>query len=265
MRAERGLGYLPDDPAIVTRELVERHISNLVGALSPTRPPALDYTQFVEKIPDQQNTSSCVGQAFATATHITANLAGMRIPRPSAKAIYDFARLEDRPYTMLEDDGSRPLAAIRCLVEKGMVSDTDWPLVFDVNGRSNVNAMPPLDVYQEALAARVGDWYRIAAGAGASALVRHALARGLCPVFAMPVDEQYQWWSTGAVYEGRVGKSLGLHMQALAGYGDGHLLVVSSWGATHGARGVVKLAADYFDSGECTDIIVCRVVPPLTP
>ena len=259
----RGLGWRPDDPSIVQHELVSKHLSNLVGAMAPVRAPVLNYTPLLDKIPDQRNTSSCVGHAFATAIYLTAKLQGFDIPRPSAKAIYDFARGEDQPYVHLQDDGCRPLAAIRCLVDKGMVSDADWPILFHPEGMSNINVRPPIDVYQEALAAKVGDWYRIAAGPGASALIDHALARGYCPVFAMPVDHEYQWLQGEKIYEGRKGASLGGHMQAIAGKGDGYKMIVTSWGATHGDYGVVKIANDYIDSGECTDIIVCTVVPRL--
>lgn len=263
---DRGKGWHEDDPGIVDVELVGRHVSNLVGGITIAT-ENVDYTKLLDRVPDQRSTNSCVGQAFATALYLTAKLAGMPIPRPSAKAIYDFARAEDEPYEALQDVGSRPLAAIRCLTEKGLVAEEGvygWPILFDSFGRAaNINQPPPLDVYQNALDAKLGNYYRISAGTGASTLVRHALSRGYCPVFAMPVDEAFERWSSEMVYEGRTGTILGWHMQAIAGFVDGALLVPGSWGPYWANGGVVKIANDYFDSGECKDILVPVAVPNL--
>lgn len=260
----RARGWRPDDAAVVAREETEKHVSNLIGALSPVAAGAeIDYAALLDKIPDQGPTSSCVGQALATALFLTAAVSGAPIPRPSAKLFYDFARAEDQPYVRLVDDGSRPLAAMRCGVDKGMVAEADWAIDFYPSGSSNINTRPPLDVFESALGYRIGDYYRIAAGAGASELVDHALARGFCPIFAMPVDEAYERLHDDSIYEGRKGSSLGGHMQAIAGKGDGFKRVVGSWGTSFGARGLVRIANDYFDSGECTDILVATVVPAL--
>lgn len=265
MSRRRGFGWLPDDPTIVNHEMVHRPLGELVGAApSPLAIRSVDFTPFMLDIPDQGATSSCVGQAFATSLFLRAAVTGISIPRPSAKLIYDFARAEDQPYVKLVDAGSRPLAAIRCLVDKGMVAESAWPILEGPDGSTNINVRPLLDIYQDALGFVVGDYYRIPAGRGASDGIRHALALGHVPVFAMPVDETYEHWGTGKVYEGRRGASLGGHMQSTGGYGDGFISVVSSWGIGHGYRGIVKIANDYFDSGEVTDIIVATLVPALT-
>lgn len=260
----RGKGWLPDEAETVREELVSLHFSKIAGVMGFTVPTSeINYTGLVPRIPDQGSTSSCVGQAFTISVWLVARVMGITLPWPSAKAIYDFARAEDSPYVKLLDAGSRPLAAIRCMVEMGLVAETDWPIMVNADGSTNINIRPPLDVYQQALGYRVGDYYRIPSGPGASALIDRALAAGKMPVFAMPVDEAYERWDTGAVYPGRKGTSLGGHMQCIAGNGDGHKKIVSSWGTTHGSSGIVKIASDYFDSGEVTDIIVATVVPRL--
>lgn len=265
MTIERGLGWRPDDDALVGAELMMKSAAvHLLGQSEPVRASVLNYASLLDGVPDQRNTSSCVGQAFSTALFVGAKLAGHPIPRPSAKAIYDYARGEDQPYVELVDDGSRPLAAIKCLTEKGMVSNDPiegWPLLFHPDGMSNVNVRPPLDIYQSALAAKVGSYYRIPAGFGASEMVRRALAAGYVPVFAMPVDSTYMWWKGDGVYEGRKGGILGWHMQSTIGFLDGATLIATSWGPSHGDTGIVAIANDYFDSGECKDIIVSKVIP----
>lgn len=263
MRLPRGLGWIPDDPVLVAAQQARSPFSVLEELLPGEPRSTVSYAAcMLGGIPDQGGTSSCVGFAFSTALFIIAAIAGTPIPRPSSKLIYDFARAEDRPYSRLLDLGSRPVAAANVLTTKGMVADADWALRFMPDGTSNVNQRPYLDVFQTALAYRLGSYYRISAGGGASAAVRRALDRRLCPVFAMPVDAAYQRHTSG-IYEGRKGASLGGHMQAFCGYGDGYLEVVTSWGETHGERGIVRIANDYVDSGECTDIITPTLLPAL--
>lgn len=268
MNLERGKGWREDDPFVVADQLVSRHVSNLVGSLAPiigedSGPVVrVDYTGHLGgDIPNQRGTNACVGFAIATALYVSARVAGLPIPRPSEKLIYDFARAEDRPYIELEDFGSRPLAAIRGIQEKGLVAASDWALEFYADGTSNVNKRPDLATYSNALDATLGSYYRIAPGRGASELVRHALLRGYCPVFAMPIDEDFERLSDGRIYEGRKGMVLGWHMQAITGFGDGNLIVLGSWGKFFALDGVAKIANDYFDSGECRDIIVPTAVP----
>jgi hypothetical protein len=262
---ERRFGWLPEDPHVVETECRTRAIDGLLGMSPPELggDMVLDYSTLLPAIPDQGATSSCVGQAFATALFLLAAIAGKPIPRPSAKLIYDFARAADRPYVAPIDTGSRALAAVSCLTTKGMVADEDWPIVFHDDGSTNINARPPLDIFQSALGFKVDGYYRIRAGAGASLLLRSALARGYIPVFAMPVDQPYCDLRDGRIYEGRKSKSLGGHMQAFGGFGDGFLRVVNSWGEGFGERGVAKISDDYVDSGECTDIIVVTAAATL--
>lgn len=260
----RGLGWLPDDPLDVQLQIGLQHATALVGVGARDIPKTADYRALMDGIPDQKGSSSCVGQALATSCFLTAKFAGQPIPRPSPKALYDFGRLQDDPYGPMKDVGSRPTAVIRCGVDRGLVSEAAWPIIFDADGRPlNINDPPPLDIYQDALAAKIGAYYRIAPGPGASLLCRIALARGFFPMFAMPVDDLYIDWSGDAVYPGRRHASEGGHMQAFCGYGEGFLLVMTSWGSSHGDAGVVKIDDAYVDSGECTDLIVATVVPRL--
>lgn len=260
---------MPDNDDVVADQLARYPLGRLIGAKPPSMDDALPGFRLTYRhlladgVPNQGPTQSCVGFAFGSAILLNACIAGMTIPRPSDLLIYDFARMASRPYAPLDDAGSRPFLALGALLEKGMVAASRWPLIIHADGTSNVNDLPPLDVFQDALAARLDSWYRIASGVGADELVRAALSRGYCPVFAMPVDSTYMWWKGGGIYEGRTGGVLGWHMQAVCGFGDGYVEVVSSWGPGHGDRGFVKIANAYFTSGECKDIIVPKVVPPL--
>jgi len=138
----------------------------------------------------------------------------------------------------------------------GLVADTRWPL-----GASNINELPPLDVFQHSLADKLGEYYRIPAGQGCAALVRQALVHGYCPIFAMPVDEAYEQYDGSSTYPGVTGAELGGHMQCAAGFGPGYILAVNSWGRAWGANGRARLVDDWFDSGFVTDILVPTVLP----
>lgn len=264
----RGKGYLPDDELIVSEQLVSKAAAPHLGFNSgaATVLPRIDYTGLLPFIPDQGPTSSCVGQALATAIYLNAKIAGHPIPRPSAKAIYDFAREEDQPYERLVDSGSRPLAAMNAVKNHGMTRDEDWPILFGPKGDAiNINDKPLLHVFQNALSAKLDDFYRITAGSGAVELVKFALARGYCPIFSMPVDDIYEQWSDSKIYEGRRNVSLGGHMQAIGGYDDAtrSVIVIGSWSRFWANGGLIQISYDYFESGECRDILVPTTAPTI--
>ena len=251
----RGLGHVADLEQHVEHDLKHRHIGQLVGAAPIGAPTSLDYSSLLRQIPDQGSSSSCVGQAFATSIYLHAQITAQPIPRPSAKAIYDAARLLDAPRDAMADFGSRPRSAILGMQDFGLVAEDRWPLTAD-----NVNVPPPLDVWQHGLGQLLTGWYRIASGEGAAMLVRSALTRGFCPTFAMPVDVDYQNVSDGTVYNGLYRSSVGSHMQCIDGFGDGWLLVANSWGSSWGVRGHARLSDAAFER-LAIDILVPTVVP----
>lgn len=249
----RGKGHLADRAEDIAMSV---HVSDLIGA--PARIPLeIDATAMLEEIPDQLATSSCVGQALATSIYLRAKDAGHPIERPSALAIYAIARAADAPHHHLVDDGSRPTVAIREAKARGMVASSRWPFV-----AANVNVPPPLGVFDLALAARLGESYRIPRLAGAAALARAALAAGHFPIFAMSVDQAYEDYDGRSVYGAPQGPSLGGHMQTAIGYrADGSILVANSWGKSWGRGGFGLISASFFDSAAVSDILVPTVVP----
>lgn len=249
----RGLGAIADLPEHVDDDLRFRHVGALIGAGVESLPPSVDYSALVDTIPDQGSTSSCVGQAFATVLYLRAQIAGAPIARPSAKAIYDCARLLEQP-NILADTGSRPRLAIQGLQEFGMVAEERWPLTDD-----NVNDVPPLDVFRAGLGAMLGGYYRIG-GADVATLARSALSKGFPVFFAMPVDNAFLRISDGAVYEGAREMVLGSHAMALVGYGEGWFRVANSWGASWGAGGFGRVADSVLNT-IAFDLLVPTVLP----
>jgi hypothetical protein len=246
-------GHIEDDRDFVLADLATRHVSALVGVrFSATQ--NVDHSHYLDAIQDQGPSNSCVGQALATSLYMRGQIAGDPIVRPSALAIYSFARMVDAPYQALSDDGSRPRSAMRGLTEYGLVANRRWPL-----DMARVNEAPPLDVFHSALDSVVTDYYRIASGLGCSSLIRTALAKGYIPVLAIPVDDAFEQLGDG-VYAGPQGPSLGSHMVAVVGSTDGALLLCNSWG-TGWARGGLGLVADMFVDRYARDILVPTVAP----
>lgn len=232
----RCFGHIPDTDADVEEDLRDRHVGGLIGASVSELPASVDYSAFLPSVPDQGGSSACVGFAFATAIYLRAKLAGHPIDRPSAKGIYDVARLTDARNVLI-DDGCRPRAAIDGLQTFGMVSETRWPLT-----PTNVNDLPPLDVFQHGLGAMIANYYRIGGGDVAT-LVRSALAKGFLPFFAMPVDNAFVKMNGAGPYNNLTGPALGSHAMCLVGYDADTFLIANSWSASWGAAGFARITS----------------------
>lgn len=255
----RSYGHVHDHPSDVAADLKHRHIGGLLGAALAAVPASLDYSSMLQVVPDQGSTSSCVGQSLATSVYLRAKFTGCAIARPSAKAIYDVARLEDGPRTDLRDEGSRPAVAMRGMMTYGLVAESQWPLSDD-----NVNVAPPLDVFVGGLAAQVSAYYRIASGPGAATLARQALADGFFPIFAMDVDSSYERMSGQSAYDGPTGPILGGHAQCLVGYDEHSFLVAGSWGPGFAADGFARITDGFLERG-ADDLLVATTAPLRLP
>lgn len=252
----RGLGFLPDPREVVEAQLVAYHARELYGA-AVGLPSVFSWRAYVETVPDQMSTSSCVGQAFANALHLHGLIRGEAMPRPSAKAIYDFARMLDTGITHpLFDGGSRPSMALNGMRDYGLVAEERWPLT-----EANVNDKPAWDVFRHALSATLDQHYRIASGRGAGQLIREALASRYLPVFAMDVDAAFMDHDGRDVYRGLAGPVVGRHMQAIVGWDGSRFEVIGSWGTGWADGGFVMLSEDFIESAACDSFIV----PTLSP
>lgn len=250
-----GLGHIDDHATDVEYDLRFKHVGSLLGAAPVGVPVAIDLSHALDVVQDQGATSSCVGQALASSLYMRAKLAGQPIARPSALAIYTFARAVDQPHTPLADVGSRPRMALTGLRDFGVVADARWPLA-----PATLNQPLPLDVFQHAADALLIDYYRIDGGAGSSTLIKSALARGFVPTFAIDVDDGYQAYR-GGVWTGRTSTSLGGHYQAVVGYDADTFLVLNSWGTSWGFGGYARIHRDVFENGFARDILVPTVTP----
>lgn len=188
--------------------------------------------------------------------YLRAKIIGRPILRPSRRAIYDFARLCEDPHGLLVDEGSMPSMAMLGMQQYGLVPDERWPL-----DEARINEPPPEDVFQHAISATVGEYYRLESGYGCAESLRHALAQGHIPAFAMSVDASYEQMTPDEIYQGPSGPSLGGHMQAIVGYTPDYFIIAGSWGYGFARNGFARVAPSFFDMGGASDILVPTVVP----
>lgn len=244
-------GWIPDAPNPFDARFAESRIA----ARKPTTLSAsIDYRHLDE--PRIQLFNSCVGHAIAGAAALCMAIAGKPIAFPSALFPYTGARILAQPPRGLQDLGSSPRLAMTWLRDRGMIAEERWP-----ETRENLNAVPPMDAWQEGDAATVESFYRISDGNGASDGVRAALMRGYCPIFAMQVDSKYE--RTGRqIYDGPGGAIIGGHMQCVVGYLDllDVFVVRNTWGPGFGDDSYAYVAASVIDT-MARDVWVISAAP----
>ncbi len=253
-------GFLPDPRDIHDAELVAHNSRALRRDAFPV-PPTFTWAVDPAIVPlprDQSVTSSCVGQALAASVEMRSATVGRRIV-PSAKAIYDFARMvdtTDRKAPLL-DIGCSPSRAIEGTEDYGLVSEERWP--FSV---ADIDTKPPLDVIQAGADGVLAQHHRITPGRGACDEVRRMLANGFFPCFAMTVDEAYDRYDGSDVYRAPSGRALGRHYQVCVGYYEGGVIeVLNSWGTSWGRDGLARISEEVLESSDVTHWIVPAVLP----
>lgn len=251
------LGYLPDAPDARDWAFGE---SKLMTARPLSSAASFDYRS--HDVARHQVGNSCVGQSLAAAAYLAMAIAGTPIQFPSALAIYSGARLLDdqaKPGApRLSDWGCRPRSAMTFARDHGLVAESRWPETL-----AAMNAVPPLDVWQEGASATIEAFYRIQSGPGAADGMREALRRGYCPMFGMIVDSKYDQIG-GGIYDSPGGTKHGGHAQVVIGFSAvlDAFIVRNTWGRAFGVNGYAWIAAGYM-SQYATDIWVVTAAPPV--
>lgn len=244
-------GWIPDVPDPNDWQFEE----SLIAAMpAGTSAESIDFRAF--DVPKVQISNSCVGQAVVAGAALSMAIRGTPIAFPSALFAYAGARLLAQPKQPLVDRGSSARLAMKWLREQGLVAESRWPEVSET-----INAVPPLDAFQEGESATVEAFYRIADGEGASDGIRTALRRGYCPVFAMLVDTKYEQIGR-EIYDAPGGEVLGGHMQTVVGCSAvlDALLVRNTWGPAFGDGGYAWIASSFINRS-ARDIWVIEAAP----
>lgn len=251
----RGFGHVPDLPD--DRDFKARA---LFGARKGV-PPEASLENCVSIIVDQENTSSCVGQAIGGAVDTRLRRLGRwDAPLVSRQAIYTFARALDRGTKTepLADVGSMARLAMKGMKTWGVPTAHRWP--FDP---SKINDDLPWDVMQEASAYTLEAWWRIDSG-GKERIedICQALAAGYPVVFAVDVDTAFLDHK-GAKPFGALDptKSVGGHMLYAVGYktvnGERLIRCVNSWGTGWGDAGFFWVREVFF--ARAMDLYVIQI------
>lgn len=246
-------GHVPDAPDPRDWRLEESKLMTmrpLSGASSWDWSDRLDAVQ-------RQRGGSCVGQSIASSAFVVAAVAGTPIKRPSALWPYSIARLLDNPGKPLDDFGCRPRVAMLGLRERGLIALDRWP-----ETEENLNAVPPLDAFQAGENATIEAFYRVADDGDVRAGLCHALARGYCPIFGMPVDAKYEQIRS-EIYGSPGGSMLGNHAQVIVGYSAilDAFRVLNSWGTDFGDGGFAWVSAAFMGSAATFDKWVIQIAP----
>lgn len=134
----RGLGYKAD--AADERDF--RYGASSAPSLPPVRFAAPDLSEHIQRVRDQGNTSSCVGNALAAAIEITSLATDGIALHVSARHLYAVAR-EAEKRGPLVDDGSFPRLAMLAASARGIVPEELCP--FD-EAAIDVRPSPALSV-----------------------------------------------------------------------------------------------------------------------
>jgi Papain family cysteine protease len=257
MQVERFGGYIRDDARTVARDLATRHIEHLLGGrIASGISGKRDWAYMEDRVFDQGQTSSCVGNCISQATFLGAKASGAPIAQPSRKWIYDHARsLLDGPGNV-EDTGCQPSVALTAMTQFGVCSEEDWPLF-----AAPINSLPPFDLYQKSVVNRRHlDWYRIDSGPDAVITMQAAIDARHCPIIGMQVDQKFERLGSGEGIYGvdDIGVALGWHALCVVGY-DASInafKVLNSWGRSWGDDGHCWISAKRIASTSTADKIV---------
>ena len=237
------LGYIPDAQDARDWRFAE---SKILSAAPLTGADSYDYRAYdIEKV---QLAGSCVGHSVAAAAYLAMAIARMPIAFPSALLPYTGARLIGDPPKQpgepkLTDWGCGPRFAMLFSREHGLVAEARWP-----ETPANINAVPPLDVWQEGECAQLIAFERIPDGDGAADAMKAAGRRGHCPWFGMIVDEKFDQIGR-EVYASPGGKQRGGHAMVVVGYSAilDAFLVRNTWGRNFADGGYVWIAASFMN------------------
>lgn len=235
---------LRDHDEHVAEDLSDRYVDKLLGSVRRAGP--IDHRKHVMRVLDQGNLGACLGCATAASIHTAAAINGNHIAYPSWLQLYSFARLLDGPKVdSIPDTGCRSRPMTMAVESFGVAKEESWPSI-----EANVHTPPPLDVFRDAIDARLVGSYR----AKKADEVIAALHLGQIPTFGMDVDDAYMQLAGSETYV-RGGNNYGGHGQCIVGFDGERFIVQNSWSESWGDGGFGYITPQFLEA-ECFDIII---------
>lgn len=243
--SKRGMGWIPDP--VDARDYSARQFLGAPrerGKLKEARGLA----QYVRSVRDQGSTSSCVGQAFATAIDTRFRAIGIKVEEPAAQGIYTYGRglARKNPDEPLVDDGCIMRLAAKGLKTQGVPGVSVWP--FDA---TTINDEPKLHQHQNASAGRLAGYAKIDSTGEARILdIDNALSKLYPVAFGLKCDDGFQDYDGKSVLGLPVGANYGGHAVTLLEMytdlktGAKWYLGINSWGPGWGDRGWFRISEE---------------------
>jgi hypothetical protein len=202
---------------------------------------------------DQGDEESCVGEATSSGLYCAMGVHGLIPVRPSAKAIWYFAR--NRMGNAKHNIGCRPADAFLTISEVGYPAATAWPRSKPHDER------PPQSVMWGAADQETVETYRIFSyNQTRINELKTALVRKCPAPLAIRIDAAYQANTDGRWFRG--GDDLGWHYVLGTHFDSDGLWTLGSYGQGHGRSGYVLVPwADISNPFLTTDINPIRFAP----
>lgn len=246
-------GVIPCTLAEAEEDELHHHVRGLIG-VSNYFASAVDHTKYLDFVPDQGATNSCVGQWHSSAIYLAGQAQGRPVPRPSRRWSYAVSRYMATPGVLVDMGCS---ARLMCLGTErhGIIAESRLPFA-----PSEINEPPPFDADIAGADALFTGYFRADADTDQ---LRAALEKGQFPGIAIATYQNFvDWGADGTVYDEPAGEFRGYHMLTLCGYRPGAFLVLNSWGSGWGAGGLCWMSDRFIRSRYTFDRYIVTAAPP---
>lgn len=254
-----GLGFRRDTHATHDGDAA----AYLASAPNSGKRPAA-YLDQVGGVLDQEQTSTCVGQAIKRAVDLRAAALGLTIPSGSATAIRNLAlELEaklDGTSSPLTDVGCEPSLAVQALRTYGLPSETACP--FGPDTLTRPITLAELEDADKRVTIFVRQFRGVAAtGDDRIVQVRQALDAGLPVILAVRASTpEFQGYQGGLLTAWTQGGTD--HMVQLVDYSDdGRIVLLNSWGEAWGAGGCALVDGSFVKAADHLFIVDIGATP----
>jgi C1A family cysteine protease len=244
-----GKGWIPNkkDPRDHNFKRMGIHSDSIIGDNSNP-----DLTDHINLIRNQENTSSCTGNALAGAIDIKKDIKGVYKNPTSELFPYYFGRKLDGFHK--EDVGAMPRSVAKSIVSIGICDRTTWD--FD---KTKINMQPDINALTEAIARKGGKYAFMDEHEKAQrpANIKAALLKGFPICFGTQITQKFEAYSRGVLTKpNSLEGYLGGHAMVIVGIYGTNYHILNSWGRSWGESGLCWIDEAYITWEESSDFCV---------